>query len=287
MYIILGATGHVGAAVAETLLDRGEEVTVITRDAGKSDEWERKGAKVAVADVRDVVGFRQILRTGKRLFFLNPPAPPTTDTIAEERKNMHAIVSALEGSGIEKIVAQSTYGAQDKEGIGDLGVLYEMEQALAKTNIPTTILRGAYYMSNWDFFLESAREEQKIYTLYPADFKIAMVAPEDIGRFAAHLLTEPVEKTGLYHIEGPVACAPADVAEAFSQVLGKQIGTVVISRNEWVPYLVKMGFSQKAAESMAAMTAVTLNEKYDLASPPVRGKTTIQAYVEKLVKATA
>ena len=200
---------------------------------------------------------------------------------------MHAIVSALEGSGIEKIVAQSTYGAQDKDGIGDLGVLYEMERALAKTNIPTTILRGAYYMSNWDFSLESAREEQKIYTLYPADFKIAMVAPEDIGRFAADLLTEPAEKTGMYHIEGPVTCAPADVAEAFSQVLGKQIDTVVIPRNEWVPYLIKVGFAQKAAESMAAMTAVTLDEKYELGSPPVRGETTIGAYIEKLVKTTA
>ncbi|KAA0992403.1 NmrA family NAD(P)-binding protein [Dyadobacter aurulentus] len=286
MYIILGATGHVGTAVAETLLARGEEVTVITRNAGKSDDWQQKGAKVAVADIRDVEGFRQILQKGKRLFFLNPPAPPTSDTIAEERKNMHAIVSALEGSGLEKIVAQSTYGAQDKDGIGDLGVLYEMEQALAKTNIPTTILRGAYYMSNWDVFLESAREEQKIYTLYPADFKIAMVAPEDIGRFAAHLLTEAVEKTGLHHIEGPAVYAPADVAEAFSQVLGKKVDTVVIPRNEWVSYLTKMGFSQKAAESMAAMTAVTLDEKYDLGSAPERGQTTIRAYIKKLVKAT-
>ena len=35
MYIILGATGHVGSAVAETLLGRGEAVTVVTRDAEK------------------------------------------------------------------------------------------------------------------------------------------------------------------------------------------------------------------------------------------------------------
>jgi uncharacterized protein YbjT (DUF2867 family) len=149
MYIILGATGHVGSAVAETLLAQGEEVMVVTRDKGKSEEWKQKGAKVAVADVNNVDELRQIFREGKRLFLLNPPASPSTDTVVEERKSMHSIISALKGSGIEKIVAESTYGAQAGDGIGDLGVLYEMEQKLAESDIPSTIIRGAYYMSNW------------------------------------------------------------------------------------------------------------------------------------------
>ncbi|MCF0060261.1 NAD(P)H-binding protein [Dyadobacter chenwenxiniae] len=148
MYIILGATGHVGSAVAETLLTKGERVTVVTRDPAKSDQWKQKGAEVAVADVHDVKRLRQIFQTGKRLFLLNPPASPDTDTVAEEKKSLASIMAAVEGSDFEKIVAQSTYGAHDGEGVGDLGVLYELEQKLSESRIPFSVVRGAYYMSN-------------------------------------------------------------------------------------------------------------------------------------------
>ncbi|CAG5074642.1 hypothetical protein DYBT9623_05329 [Dyadobacter sp. CECT 9623] len=75
MYIILGATGHVGSAVAQSLLDQNESVTVLTHDPKKSSEWERKGATVSVVDVRDVEALRNVFKKGKRLFVLNPPAP--------------------------------------------------------------------------------------------------------------------------------------------------------------------------------------------------------------------
>jgi uncharacterized protein YbjT (DUF2867 family) len=128
MHIILGGTGHVGSAAADALLARGQAVTIVSR-------------------------FRQ----GNRLFLLNPPAPPSTDTAAEERKSLASIFRALEGSGLEKIVALSTYGAQPGSRIGDLGVLYEMEQGLANQPVPATIIRAAYLMSNWELSLPTAR----------------------------------------------------------------------------------------------------------------------------------
>ena len=285
MYIILGATGHVGSAVAEALLSKGESVTIITRDAGKSEKWKQKGAAVAVADVHDVEALRRIFSTGKRLFLLNPPASPDKDTVAEEKKSLASIIAAVAGSDFEKIVAESTYGAHDGDGVGDLGVLYEMEQKLAETRISHSVIRGAYYMSNWDWFLKIAKEEGKIYSLYPADFKIPMVAPEDLGQFAAQLLTEPIERTGLYYVEGPEMYAPADVANAFSEALGRPVETVVIPRTEWISYLKNSGFSQKAAEAMAAMTDVTLDQKFEVSDSPIRGNVTLRAYIAGLVKA--
>ncbi|MCF0053575.1 NmrA family NAD(P)-binding protein [Dyadobacter sp. LJ53] len=285
MYIILGATGHVGSAVAETLLTKGERVTVVTRDPAKSDQWKQKGAEVAVADVHDVKRLRQVFQTGKRLFLLNPPASPDTDTVAEEKRSLTSIMAAVEGSDFEKIVAQSTYGAHDGEGVGDLGVLYEMEQKLSESRIPFSVVRGAYYMSNWDWFLQTAEKEGKIYSLYPADFKLPMIAPQDLGQFAAQLLTEAVERTGLYYVEGPETYAPADVANAFAETLGKPVETVVIPRTEWIPYLRNSGFSQKAAEAMAAMTDVTFEEKFEVSDSPFRGDITLRDYVAALVRA--
>lgn len=284
MYIILGGTGHVGSSVAANLLERGEDVAIITRDSKKTDEWEKRGAKVVVVDVLDTDELRKVFKTGKRLFLLNPPAAPSTDTVTEEQKTLASILDALRDSGIEKVVGESTYGAQPGAGAGDLNVLYKMEQGLEKLKLPHSIIRAAYYMSNWDASLESAKNEGVVHTLYPVDFKLPMVAPNDIGKIAAGLLTEPIEQTGIIHyIEGPKMYSSADVAEAFSTALDKPVKAVETPKEEWIPALKKLGFSDQAARSMAAMTDVTLEEDYEKSASPMRGETTLMQYIDVLV----
>ena len=72
-------------------------------------------AEVPVADVHDVEAMREVFRRGKRLFLLNPPADPSIDTDAVERETARCLLAALEGSGLEKVVAELTYGAARQE----------------------------------------------------------------------------------------------------------------------------------------------------------------------------
>ena len=51
MYVVMGATGHVGSAVLNALLEHHEPVVALTHDAKKQPALERRGAHVAVADV--------------------------------------------------------------------------------------------------------------------------------------------------------------------------------------------------------------------------------------------
>jgi len=285
MHIITGATGHVGSAVAESLLKQGEKVLVITRSKKKAESWKQKGAEAEVADIHDTETLHEIFKKGKRLFLLNPPAPPDTDTVKEEQRSLQSMLKALENTKIEKIVAESTYGAQPGEGNGDLNVLYDMEQRLKDLGIPTTIIRGAYYMSNWDMQLESAKKEGKVHTLYPVTFKIPMAAPHDIGEYAAKLMLEPVGNSGLHYVEGPEHYSSADVAAAFSEVLKKHVEAVETPQSQWIPSLRKMGFSVKAAKSMANMTNLTLEQKYEMPDEPHRGRTTLKEYMEKVAAA--
>lgn len=282
MHIILGANGHIGSALARTLLERGERVTVVLHAPDKAPDWQQKGAQVAIADVRDTDGLREVFRRGRRLFLLNPPAAPATDTDSEERQTLASILAALPGSGLEKIVAESTYGAQPGAHLGDLGVLYEMEESLAAQPIPAHIIRGAYYMSNWAMALPTVQQKGQLPTFYPPDFELPMVAPADIGQLAADLMIKPASKTGLHYIEGPQRYSARDVAAAFAEVLGQPVEAVTTPREQWAGTLQGMGFSDKAAASFAAMTAKTL-EAPCLPDAPVRGATTLQQYLRDLV----
>jgi uncharacterized protein YbjT (DUF2867 family) len=285
MHIIFGGTGHIGSHLSQILLDQRHAVTVVTHDEHKRQVWEKKGARVAVLDVLEVDDVRRVLALGSRAYLLNPPAPPASDTVMEERKTARALLSAISGSSLERVVAESTYGAQAGDGIGDLGVLYDLERGLAQLPIPTAVIRGAYYMSNWDLALQSARAEAVVHTLFPADFELPMVAPQDIAPVAARLLTQAEPSRATFFVEGPAHYSSNDVAAAFGAALNKPMKVNVVPPEQWTKTLRQQGFSQPAAEAMAAMTRITLQRTYEVAPKPERCKTTLAQYIRGLVDA--
>ena len=283
MHIILGGNGNIGSALSQELLSRNEAVTIVSRRDSSQAKWQKLGAQVAVADVNDTAKLRQVFKRGKRLFLLNPPAEPSTNIDLEERKSLASILDAIKNSGIEKIVAQSTYGAQTGEHIADLGVLHEMEQALQTQDIPFSIVRAAYFMSNWDSSLETAKEGF-VSTLFPPEMKIPMVAPQDIGQFAASLMTDTVESGRTYNFEGPQRYSSVDVAQAFSEALQKPVHAVETPRNQWKQTMQEAGFSAKAAESFANMTAITIEGDFPQQKDVICGNISLSDYIIELIK---
>ncbi|WP_114391283.1 NmrA family NAD(P)-binding protein [Notoacmeibacter marinus] len=283
MYVILGGTGQVGGATARALLSDGEDVTIVTREADRAYELKAAGARVAVTDIRDVDALREVFRTGKRAFLLNPPADPSTDTDAEERRNVDAIIAALDGSGLEKVVTQSTYGAFAGEHCGDLTVLHELEQKLRAQPIPAAINRGAYYMSNWAGMVDVVRESGTLPSFFPADLALPVVAPGDLGRIAARRLMAPASDTGVQHLEGPERYTAHDVADAFGNALNRKVVVDEIPRDALEQTFSQFGFSDKAAASYACMTRRVIDGETDMDDEPVRGQTTLRTYIRSVV----
>ncbi len=283
MYIVVGGTGHVGSAVAQTLLDGGEALTVVTRNSEKAGAWRQRGAEVAVADVHDVTSLREVFRNGKRAFLLNPNADISSDTDREERETVRCLLEAIEGSGLEKVVAESTMGAQPGEECGDLNILYELEVGLRNQPIPASVIRAAYYYSNWDTMVGPVTKDGVLSTMLPADLTLPMVAPEDLGRVAARLLQEPIEQIGIHPVEGPKRYSPNDVAAAFAAALGRAVRVDVIPRDNWEDAYRSLGFSDAAAHSYARMTALTADGP-EYPEDPIRGSISLQTYIGKLVR---
>lgn len=283
MHIILGATGHVGSAVAMALLDQGEAVTVVTRDARRAVPFTRRRAVATVADIHDADALQAVLRRGQSAFLLMPLADPSTDTVAEERRTVASIARAVQGTDLQKVVVQSTYGAQPGEGLGDLAVLYDFERAVAALGVRTSVVRAAYYMSNWDSALATARDQGVVHTFFPPDFALPMVAPADVGHVAARLLTGEIDQTGVRYVEGPTTYSAVDVAQAFARALGRDVRTVETPRSEWLTAFQALGFSPVAAASYARMTAITLDGA-ERPETPERGHTTLAEYVDALVR---
>ena len=276
MDIVLGASGHVGGTVARRLLEQGRPVTVVLHRPEQDSEWSARGASVAVLDVHDTAALTAAFSKARRAFLLNPPASPSLDVDHEERRTVHSIIEAVRGASLEKIVVQSTYGAQDNPHCGDLGSLYTFEQGARETGVPLCVVRAAYFMSNWYGALSTARQSWVFPSLLPKALKAPMVAPQDVGELAARLLAAPVEETGTYSIEGPETYTPEDVATALSAVLGRDVTVDEIPRSQWLEFYRSHGFCPEAAQSYATMTGIFVDGRYDRPRTPLRGATDLQ-----------
>jgi uncharacterized protein YbjT (DUF2867 family) len=282
MYIILGGTGHVGSATVAALLARGEAVTIFTRDPDRAQRWRAAGAELLEGDVDNVQALRRAFRFGRRALLLNPPADVKDDTDTVERRRVSNILAALEGSGLEKVVAVSTGSAQPGSRLGDLSVLWELEEGLRRQPIPAAINRGAYYMSNWDGLLETVRDTGRLPTLFDAELRMPMVAPGDLGEIAAKRLVSALSDVGVRYVEGPRRYTPADVAKAFEKALDRDVEVAVTPRAEWKASFRRLGFSPAAADAYARMTVASVSGGFDMPDDSVRGGTTLETYIADL-----
>ncbi|RZI98467.1 MAG: NAD-dependent epimerase/dehydratase family protein [Brevundimonas sp.] len=288
MHVIMGATGHVGAACVEALLAQNQPVLALLHSPDKAAALEAKGAETAVVDARDPDALRAAFRRGRRAFLLNPPAAPATDTDAEETATVRAILAAVDGSSLEKVVAESTMGAVAGEALaprtGDSSVLYGLEKGLAAQPIPAAINRAGYYFSNFDLQLDAVRDTGELQTMFPADFALPMVAPVDLGRAAARRLTSGLDDIGVVSIEGPTRPVFADVAAAFAQALDRPVRVVATPRDGWIAAFRAQGFSASAADAYARMTQVAIDGPKTPVAETEKGQITLEAYICKLVR---
>ena len=252
MYVVSGATGHTGSAVAKTLLDKNLPVRVIVRNREKAAELEKLGAEIAVADLQDADALSEALKGGTILYLMNPPNYQSEDQFAELEKVIAAFQTAIKNSALEKIVVLSSVGGHLESGTGNILTAYKLEQAFGDLDIPVTFIRAGSFMENWDAVLETAKTQGVLPGFFePLDRKIPQVAAADIGRVAAEAMQEKTTENKVIELAG-FWTSPEETAEAVGKVLGREVKAITVPREQWVGILSHHN-SPKNAESLAAM----------------------------------
>jgi uncharacterized protein YbjT (DUF2867 family) len=241
MYVITGISGKVGGALAKALLDAGQTVRAVVRDAKKGDAWKARGCEVALADMTDARALTHAFEGATGVFILPPSDFDPAPGFASAREVIDAIVAAIALAKPKKIVCLSTIGAQAKES-NLLSQRTLMEEALSKQPIPVTFLRPGWFMENSEWDVDTARNEGIVHSfLQPLDRAIPMIATEDVGRTAAALLQEEWSGVRYVELEGPQRVSPNDIAAAFAQTLGKPVRAQAVPREQWEALFVSQG----------------------------------------------
>lgn len=247
MFVVLGATGHTGSMVAETLLARQQAVRVVVRSAEKGAAWKAKGAEVAVASLEDVPAMTKALTGAAGVYLLVPPNYGATAWLAEQRQRMDQAAQAVKASGVSHVVFLSSVGGHIAEGTGPIRAARYGEQVLGAVANNLTILRPCYFMDNWVPGIGMAKSQGLLPTFIAPTAKVPMISTRDIGRAGAERLMAGGKGKEIVELAGPEEYSPAEAAAALGQILGKSVSAHPAPLTAVVPTFTSFGFSKEAA----------------------------------------
>lgn len=255
MFVVLGATGHTGAVVAETLLARQQSVRVVVRSAEKGAAWKAKGAEVAVASLEDVPAMTKALTGAASVYLLVPPNYGATAWLAEQRQRMDQAAQAVKASGVSHVVFLSSVGGHIAEGTGPIRAVRYGEQVLGAVANNLTTLRPCYFMDNWAPGIGMAKSQGLLPTFIAPTAKVPMISTRDIGRTGAERLMAGGKGKQIVELAGPEEYSPAEAAAALGQILGKSVSAQHAPLTAVVPTFTSFGFSTEAATLFEEMYA--------------------------------
>ncbi|MBI3808024.1 MAG: NAD(P)H-binding protein [Nitrospirae bacterium] len=253
MFVVVGATGNTGSAVADTLLSRKQPVRIVVRSADKGASWKAKGAEIVVASLDDVPALTKAFQGAEGVYLLVPPNYGAQAWLMDQRARMDRATEAVRKSSVLHVVFLSSIGGHIAEGTGPIRAVRYGEQVLGRAVKNLTILRPPYFMENWAPVLGAVKGQGLLPTFIAPMAKIPMIATDDIGRIAAEQLIAGGHGRKVVEMAGPEEYSPDQVAAALGQILGKPVTAQHAPLSAVIPTFKSFGFSDEAAKLFEEM----------------------------------
>src|SRR5436190_1773966 len=220
---VMGATGHIGTALTESLLSKGHEVRALGRDQKKLGALAAKGAKTRPGAFLDAAALAEAFAGAEAAFVMIPPSYGESDFGGYQDRAADAIVKAIQKSGVKKVVALSSTGAQHPTGTGPIAGLHRMEQRLRQSGGPDAVLlRPSYFMENHFFSIPTIKGMGINGSPLQANLPLAQIATKDIAAKAADLLDRAEFRgSSVAEFAGPRDVTPAESTAILGRAIGK------------------------------------------------------------------
>jgi NAD(P)H dehydrogenase (quinone) len=221
---VVGATGNTGRAVVKELRALGHNPVCIVRNADKAREVLGADAKTAVAELADRPALEKALAGVESVFVVTGHNPG----MVEQQNN---VLDAALKAGAKYLVRVSGGAAiafPDTPSVVGRGHL-AIEERLKSSGIGWTILKPGLFMQNIFGQAAGIKNDGKLVGTAAPDQGLALTDVRDTGAVGARILLDPAPHAGkTYEFTGKLVTFP-QVAEAFSQVLGKPVRYVPVT----------------------------------------------------------
>jgi uncharacterized protein YbjT (DUF2867 family) len=246
-------TGHIGNKLANILLDRASDVTLIARHPEKVKNLASRGAKVVAGEHSDPAILEQAVRGADALFWLTPLDPISHDPLSIARRMADAGASVIRKRPDLHVVQLSSAGAFLPSGTGPIVGLHDTEEKFRAAGNNIVSLRPNEFMENVFFSMPTIIQQGAIYTSIAGSVKAPFIATQDIAEVAAEFLLNPIDGHHVIDIVGPQEISFDEWARMAGQAVGRPLRLVTVPASELQSAMARAGMSQEMAALMVEM----------------------------------
>lgn len=211
--VVIGALGNVGAEVVKSL--QASHIPLRATDLFPERVHLRLGADTEAVrfDFSDPSTYEAAFQGANAMFLMRPPQ------ISDVKKYMFPALDAAKAAGVRHVVFLSLIGIEQNTIVPH----YKVEQYLRASGMTYTFLRCSFFMQNLNTTHRAEIRDRDEIFIPVGKARTCFLDVRDIGAVAALALRQPGHENIAYDLTGGEALDYDQVADMFTEVLGRKI----------------------------------------------------------------
>lgn len=259
--VLTGSLGNIGKPLTRLLVQRGHHITVISSKVERVSDIRNLGAVAAIGSIQDLDFLRETFNGADAVYLMEAWEgigslfDNKIDFLAEFKKIAQNYVTAVQQSGVKKIIHLSSVGAHSDQGNGSLLVHYHVEQILKTLpeDVSIKFMRPVGFFSNLYRSLLTIQSQGAIIQSYGGDRKEPWVSPYDIAATIADEMEKSFNGRTVHYMASDEV-SPNEIAAALGQSIGNpDLEWKVIPGEDLLDQMLSAAVNEWIAKGMVAM----------------------------------
>lgn len=263
MILVTGATGRLGTAVIQQLLQKvpASQIVAFVRDETKATNLIKQGVKVRVGTYDDISTLDSAMHGIETVLLI-------AGTDEENRVYQHQnVVDSAKKAGVQRI-AYTGRALKNRTTLVNrlMDGHFQTEDYIKASGLPYTLFQNILYMDTIPQFVGGDAVFERGINVPAGQGKVALALRDEMGEAIANDLATNYEGNKTYQLTGSTSYSFYDIANVLSKLSGKSVTYTPMEPTSFKTQLIGRGLPDVIAQRVAGFIADIANGQEDIVS---------------------
>jgi NAD(P)H dehydrogenase (quinone) len=268
MILVTGATGNLGKATINSLLNKGisaDNIAALVRDESKSADFKSKGIQVRIGDYQNFESLKSAFEDVDKLLLIS-----SSSEIAQRFEQHKNVINAAKETGVSHIIYTSFDMKDLRQSImaGDVQYHADTSDYLKQAAVPYTLMDNTLYADLIPIISGNNILDEGI-SIPAGDGKTPFLPITEMAEALAVVLTTTGHENKEYVLAAETAFSFAEIADILSEITGTTIAYNQTDIPSYIAQLKQQGVSEDDASYLSRFAGAIAKGEFETSKSDV------------------
>jgi NAD(P)H dehydrogenase (quinone) len=264
MILVTGATGQLGTAVVNNLLEKtsANQIAALVRDESKASALKGKGVDIRFGSYDDTASLDKAMQGIETVLLI-------AGTDEENRLRQHRnVVDAAKKTGVQ-CIAYTSRSLKDRNTLTNklMEGHFQTEDYIKECGLNYVLFRDVLYMDTIPQFVGGEKVFETGIYLPTGQGRVPFALRSEMGEAIAHVLLESDRSNRIYTLTSSESYSFDDVAATLTDLSGKAVGYTQIEKSAFEAQMKERGVPEMMIERVTGFLTDIKNGQEEEISP--------------------